>query len=34
VLGEEHQHTLSSMNNLASIHMNQGRWKEAESLFV
>ncbi|KAI6263837.1 hypothetical protein MCOR26_011796 [Pyricularia oryzae] len=34
VLGEEHPSTLTSMANLASTYRNQGRWKEAESLFV
>ncbi|KAH7146082.1 hypothetical protein EDB81DRAFT_759388 [Dactylonectria macrodidyma] len=32
VLGEEHPLTLTSMANLASTYMNQGRWKEAEEL--
>ncbi|TVY65282.1 Kinesin light chain [Fusarium oxysporum f. sp. cubense] len=32
VLGEEHPSTLTSMGNLASTYMNQGRWKEAEEL--
>ena len=34
VLGEEHPSTLSSMADLASTYGNQGRWKEAEALFV
>jgi hypothetical protein len=34
VLGEEHPDTLTSMANLALTYRNQGRWKEAESLFV
>ena len=34
VLGEEHPSTLASMANLASTYWNQGRWKEAEELFV
>jgi tetratricopeptide (TPR) repeat protein len=34
VFGEEHPHTLISMNNLASSYRNQGRWKEAEELDV
>ena len=34
VLGEEHPSTLTSMANLASTYWNQGRWKEAEELFV
>jgi hypothetical protein len=34
VLGEEHPSTLTSMANLASTYRNQGRWKEAEELFV
>ena len=34
VLGLEHPYTLTSMTNLASTYRNQGRWKEAEELFV
>jgi len=34
VLGAEHPSTLTSMNNLASTYADQGRWKEAEELFV
>ncbi|OAL56170.1 TPR-like protein [Pyrenochaeta sp. DS3sAY3a] len=34
VLGEEHPDTLTSIANLASTYWNQGRWKEAEELFV
>ena len=34
VLGQEHPSTLTSMGNLASTYQNQGRWKEAEELFV
>ncbi|KAF1973263.1 hypothetical protein BU23DRAFT_598989 [Bimuria novae-zelandiae CBS 107.79] len=34
VLGDEHPHTLGSMNNLAATYSNQGRWKEAEELGV
>ena len=34
VLGAEHPFTLTSMGNLASTYRNQGRWKEAEELFV
>ena len=34
VLGQEHPDTLASMANLASTYQNQGRWKEAEELFV
>ena len=34
ILGFEHPETLSSMNNLAMTYSNQGRWKEAEELFV
>ena len=30
----EHPDTLSSIANLASIYLNQGRWKEAEELEV
>src|SRR5437588_1493916 len=33
-LGMEHPYTLTSMANLASTYWNQGRWKEAEELFV
>ncbi|KAL0929601.1 Kinesin light chain 5 [Colletotrichum truncatum] len=33
-LGHEHPSTLTSMANLASTFWNQGRWKEAEELFV
>ena len=31
---EEHPDTLNSMINLALTYKNQGRWKEAEELFV
>ena len=34
MLGAEHPSTLSSITNLASTYRNQGRWKEAEELFV
>ncbi|KIW35751.1 uncharacterized protein PV06_11909 [Exophiala oligosperma] len=34
VLGADHPDTLTSMANLASTYWNQGRWKEAEELFV
>jgi pentatricopeptide repeat protein len=34
VLGAEHPDTLISINNLASTYRNQGRWKEAEEMFV
>ena len=34
VLKEEHADMLTSMNNLALTFMNQGRWKEAEELFL
>ena len=34
VLGAEHPDTLTSMNNLASTYMNQGKHKEAEELQV
>jgi hypothetical protein len=33
-LGADHPSTLTSMANLASTYRNQGRWEEAESLFV
>ena len=34
VLGYEHPSTLSSMGNLVSTYRKQGRWKEAEELFI
>ena len=34
VLGQDHPDTLISMGNLASTYWSQGRWKEAEELFV
>jgi Tetratricopeptide repeat len=34
VLGQEHPHTLSSMNNLALTYLDQECWKEAEELKV
>ncbi|KAF2193470.1 HET-domain-containing protein [Zopfia rhizophila CBS 207.26] len=34
VFGTEHPDTLTSMANLASTYMHQGRWKEAEELEV
>ena len=34
VLGLEHPHTLTGMDNLASTYSSQGRWKEAEELEV
>jgi hypothetical protein len=34
VLGQEHLSTLTSMANLASTYLDQGRWKEAEDLEV
>lgn len=34
VLGQKHPNTLTNMANLASTYRNQGRWKEAEDLFV
>lgn len=34
VLGEEHPSTLTSMANLASTYRSQGRWAEAEQMFV
>ena len=33
-LGEKHPSTLASMGNLASVYQEQGRWKEAEELWV
>ena len=32
--GRGHPDTLTSMNNLATTYGNQGRYKEAESLFL
>jgi tetratricopeptide (TPR) repeat protein len=32
VLGKEHPSTLTSMNNLALVYRNGGRWDEAEKL--
>ncbi|KAK4117981.1 hypothetical protein N657DRAFT_659810 [Parathielavia appendiculata] len=34
VLGSDHPSTLTSMANLASTYWEQGRWEEAEKLFV
>ena len=34
LLGAEHPDTLTSMANLASTYMNQGRWSEAEQLDI
>lgn len=34
VLGTEHPDTLTSMRNLALMLQDQGRWKDAEELFV
>jgi hypothetical protein len=34
ILGEEHLDPLNSLTNLALTFSNQGRWKEAESVFV
>jgi hypothetical protein len=34
ILGAEHRGTLTSMGNLATTYMNQGRWTEAEGLQV
>ena len=33
-LGADHPSTLTSMANLASTYRNQGRWDDAEQLFV
>jgi tetratricopeptide (TPR) repeat protein len=33
-LGEEHEYTLSSLDNLAMTYRARGRWKEAEELHV
>eukprot|EP00438_Fugacium_kawagutii_P004142 Skav211266 [mRNA] locus=scaffold3676:202871:203596:+ [translate_table: standard] len=32
LLGEDHQHTLSSMNNLAVVLQEHGKWQEAEKM--
>ena len=34
VLGEDHPVTMTGMNNLANLYSNQGRYAEAEPLFV
>jgi len=34
VLGPDHPNTLTSMNNLASTYLSQGRWTEAEKLNI
>ena len=34
VLGEEHPDTLASMNNLAVLYLDQGKYAEAEPLLV
>ena len=34
VLGSEHPDILTSMDNMASTYHDQGRWAEAEKLFV
>jgi tetratricopeptide (TPR) repeat protein len=34
VLGEEHQETLRSMNNLAGLYLRQGKYGQAEPLYV
>ncbi|CAN9472976.1 unnamed protein product [Alternaria alternata] len=34
VLGEEHPKTLENMGNLAGTYRDQGRWKDAEVLFL
>ena len=34
VLGERHPSTLTSMNNLAGLYQAQGRYSEAEPLYV
>ena len=34
VLGDDHPDTLTSMANLACMYTNQGRRKEAETLYV
>ena len=34
VLGEEHPHSLTSLDNLVSTYGNQGQWKAAEELQV
>ena len=34
LLGAEHPDTLTTMGNLASTYWNQGRWNEAEQLYI
>ncbi len=34
VLGAEHPSTLTSVNNLAALYKSQGRYTEAEPLYV
>ena len=34
MLGEEHPHSLTSMANLVSTYLHQGRWKDPEELLV
>ena len=34
ILGENHPHTLSSMNNLASLYDSQGKYDKAEPLYI
>ncbi|MGD1909623.1 MAG: tetratricopeptide repeat protein [Rivularia sp. (in: cyanobacteria)] len=33
-LGENHPHTATSLNNLAYLYKNQGRYEEAEALYI
>jgi len=33
-LGADYPDTLTSIANLASMFLNQGRWEEAEKLFM
>ena len=33
-MGQNHPNTLSSMNNLANLYRNQGKYAEAEPLYV
>ena len=34
VLGAEHPHTLTSVNNLAGLYRSQARYEEAEPLYL
>jgi len=34
LLGEEHPHVAASYNNLAEVYKSQGRYSEAEPLYI